>query len=179
MADSKTTELTAITTLTPTDAVIEVVDDLSGTPVSRKMTPANFAKAVTGYTLYGNLGNQNPADATTYYFGHPFQAGLNTTAGNRKIRVPKTGTITRVDISIAVAGTLGSANASVLSLRLNNTTDTTLDSTMDTTAVYTEVVVTGLSVAVTTGAHLELKWVTPTWTTNPTTVSVTCQIWVE
>ena len=57
-----------------------------------------------------------------------------------------------------------------MSFRLNNTTDTTLSSAIVNNASYTVVSVTGLSTAVAVGDYYEIKWVTPTWATNPTGV---------
>jgi len=38
---------------------------------------------------------------------------------------------------------------------------------------------TGLSIAVTAGHYIELKWVTPTWSTNPTSVRYSCMMYVQ
>lgn len=163
-----------------TDAV-EIDDGVN----SEYVTIRNLVKKVTGYTLYGQLNNSAPADATTYYFGSPFTATIlqnwMTTARGAKLFIPKSGTITRVDVGLFIAsgGTLGTTETSTLSLRLNDTTDTTLSAVMNCSARETYYNVTGLSVAVAAGDFIEFKWVTPTWATNPVGVYINCQVWVE
>jgi hypothetical protein len=134
--------------------------------------------ATTGYIIQGNAAQISPADATTYYVGSMFAQTPVTTAGNAKLTIPRTGTITRVDLTIHNAGTTGSNEQSSIYLRLNNTSDTTLSSTLDTSAVTaaTVIAVTGLSIAVSAGDYVELKWVTPTWATNPTNVRLSYMV---
>jgi len=176
---TKVISMTADATPT-TDDLLYVVNDPAGTPTDRKVTLANLSKAVTGYVLYGGWSNASPADATTYYFGQPVMTSIiTTTAATRKIRIPKAGTITRIDTQITVDGTLGTNQLSTLYLRLNNTTDTTLTSAVDFSVLYSEHINTGLSVAVIAGDYVEMKLLAATFATNPTTIRIQCQIWIE
>src|SRR5512138_456804 len=77
-----------------------------------------------GYRLSAFQNAFSPANATTYYFGSSLRATGQTVSTRRKIFVPKAGTIKRADISIVNgAGTVGSAQTSSMSIRLNDTTD--------------------------------------------------------
>lgn len=133
--------------------------------------------AAAGYMLYAACASSTPNDATTYYFGNQFSNVLVTTAQRRKIIVPRSGMITRVDLIIIC--TTGSNEASTISLRLNDTTDTTISSAVDLSTSPFQVSVTSINIPVVEGGFIEMKWVTPTWATNPTTVSITAQIFVE
>lgn len=137
-----------------------------------------------GYILplaFGNGGS--PTDATTYYFGQPSRVIDQTTAGRRRIYVPMDGIITRATIAITnAAGTVGSAETSSLYFRLNNTTDTLLSSAVvnnQASEVTTYINTTGLSIAVVAGDYFEIKWVTPTWATNPTIPAIFVNLFVN
>ncbi len=116
-----------------------------------------------------------PADATTYYIGNSAAPQTTETLTNPS-SVPIAGTV------IAVYGTMrnntnSSNEQSTISLRLNETTDTTISSTLVNNANITSFSVTGLSVAVAAADRLRLKWVTPTWvTTDPANVLIKATI---
>jgi hypothetical protein len=130
-----------------------------------------------GYPLVATSANNTPADSTTYYFGaHPGTA-ITTTAQRRKIFVPCPGTVKRVDLFVTCV--TGSNEQSTVSFRLNDTTDTAITTTLDLSANPAVVNTTGLSIAVAAGDYFEIKWVTPAWVTNPTSVSLTAQVWIE
>jgi hypothetical protein len=130
-----------------------------------------------GYPLTATSANNTPADATTYYFGsHPGTA-LATTAQRRKINIPCPGTVTRIALFITCVA--GSNEQSTMSFRLNDTTDTAITTTLDLSGNPVEVNNNSLGIAVAAGDYFEIKWVTPTWATNPTAVSVTAQVWIE
>lgn len=141
---------------------------------------ANNLPGYQGYTIQMPFAtaNTNPGDATTYYFGNGTNAALVATAtATRRVYIPKEGTIK------AVYGfytqTAGASNEnSTLSLRLNNTTDTTITTTIDNSApnAFSN---TALSIAVVTGDYIEGKWVTPTWATNPTGLGMGMIIYIE
>lgn len=141
------------------------------------------AIATVAYVLYAQGAQFSPADATTYYFGIGRGASPTTTAAQRKIFIPKAGVIKRVDISLHNnAGVAGSGETSTMSLRLNNTTDTTLSAAITATATSGNTSffnITGLAIAVAAGDYFEIKWVTPTWATNPTNLNVDVQVYVE
>lgn len=116
------------------------------------------------------LGNFSPADATVYYIGNPT---LSPTTVNNAFRLPiwRSGVITDAWISRIVTGTTASTENSTFAVRINDTTDHTLSSAVQfNAALPAPVTVTGLSIAVAAGDTWEIKWTTPTWTTNPTGV---------
>jgi hypothetical protein len=131
-----------------------------------------------GYVLTAAAASFDPADGTTYYFGSRHAAVPGTTAVRNIIGIPRAGTITAVSLLVNVAGTLGTSENSTVSLRLNNTSDTTIVSTLDLSGVNYLITV-AVSVAVVTTDFLELKWATPTWVTNPTTVIPCAWIYVS
>ena len=142
--------------------------------------PAGPAGSGLGYALQaGSFANLNPADNTTYYFGCFASIAASTTAARTRCYVPKPGTITSVRVTFWNAGTLSSAQASTLNLRLNNTTDTVVSAAVVNNPVVTTFGDASLSVAVSEGDYFEIKWVTPTWSTNPTNVRMSVVVYIE
>lgn len=143
---------------------------------------ANPSWADPPYTIPIFCATFNPADATTYYMG-AFALAPTTTATSRWLTIPRAGTITRIDIIIFNnGGTQGTNETSTISLRLNNTTDTTITSSFDANDAAGLVSLfnnTALSIAVAEGDHIEIKWVTPTWSTNPTNVAMDIRVYVS
>lgn len=130
-------------------------------------------KLISGvYVIKTGFQNATPADATNYYFGSWENLNFNTTAYERKIYILQAGTIVGADVLFRQ--TAGSSQTSTMSIRLNNTTDTTISSAITNDATETHFSNTSLSIAVTVGNAIEIKWVTPTWTSNPT--AVYCQV---
>jgi hypothetical protein len=113
---------------------------------------------------------QAPADATIYYFGVNAGGISPTTANGRKQTVPFDCTLIAASI-IAINLTATATNeASTLNFRLNNTTDVLLSNTVvfnGAPPVCNSYNTTGLSTNLTAGDTFEIKWTTPTWTTNP------------
>ena len=136
---------------------------------------------VLGYNLYAQLSSvaASPADGTTYYFGSNVVATLNTTAGRARIYIPAAGTIDACYLFLTTTGTLGSSETSTISIRLNNTTDTTVSAAVLANEAVTAFSNNGLSIAVVAGDYIEMKWVTPTWATNPTNVCISAQIHIK
>lgn len=132
-------------------------------------------------TLTGVVTNAGgaPADATTYYFGNDIVTPINTVPDNRRVYIPVTGTIVYARVTFFNTGTLGTAETSTISLRLNNTTDTAISALVTNNALYTNFVNTALTIAVVDGDYFELKWTTPTWVTNPTGVSPRWEILIQ
>lgn len=125
----------------------------------------------TVYTLSNNSGN--PADGATYFLANGSTTIAITASGNAQSRFYATMTcnITIVYGQVRVTGTLGTTENSTLSIRKNNTTDTTVTSTLQLNSATVDFSNTGLSIALAAGDYFELKLATPTWSTNPTTVS--------
>jgi hypothetical protein len=112
----------------------------------------------------------NPADATTYYVGDVFSATPQTTAGITGFYLAKDTTIYAAAAKFLITGT-GSNEASTVYLRVNGTTDYSISAAIDCSSsfsVYSNAFVS--PIAISAGQYVEIKWVTPTWVTNPTGV---------
>lgn len=131
-----------------------------------------LSRDVGAYAVKTGFQNFSPADATTYYFGSWENLGMNTTAYERKIYMVRAGTIVGADVLFRQSA--GSGETSTMSIRLNNTTDTTISAAITNNATETHFSNTGLGITVAVGDAIEIKWVTPTWVTNPT--AVYCQV---
>lgn len=122
--------------------------------------------------LFGH-DSVSPVDSTTYYIGGQFNLSPTTSASDgRRLISPVTGFITQVSISETVGGTLGSSETSTFTI--NNVTQST-SSTITTTATYDSSsslinYILSSPLYVVNGDKLEIRWVTPAWVTNPTTV---------
>lgn len=125
----------------------------------------------TGQLAQGGAAGLNPSSNTTYYFGTLF--GVNPATGDDTpgYYIPQTCTLVSVRGRFTVAGTLGSTENSVLTVRKNGTTDIlTVVSTLQLTAAATEYSSTGNAVALNAGDRVYIKWATPGWVTKPTAV---------
>jgi len=131
-----------------------------------------------GYSEQFGFGQFNPNDAANYYGGGQVQSS-GTTAGVSRIYIPKTGTIKVCYVVFDNAGTLGSSESSTISIRVENTTDYTVSSTVTNDSRPTVFSNTSMSVPVTAGQYIEIKWFTPTWATNPTSVRLSGTIYIE
>lgn len=132
-----------------------------------------------GYSLQVGCGAHSPADATTYYIGGTTMGlAANSTDGNGRIYIAKAGRITKVFLRSFNTGTNGTTEASAMYIRKNSTTDYLLSDTIDTSASV-NVQKTDLSIPVAQGDFIEVKWVCPTWVTNPTNVRWHGNIFVE
>jgi hypothetical protein len=125
-----------------------------------------------GYALQFGGATWNPSDATTYYIGSQLGVAPASNAGFTRIYVPHAGVVVGVYISIVVAGTNGTSETSTISIGVNNSSFTTVSSavTADGGASPTTFSNTALGIAVVAGDYLEIRWVTPTWATNPLSV---------
>lgn len=116
--------------------------------------------------------NVNPSDATTYYIGSRFGTAPSTSEGLSKQYVTASGTITSAYVLINDEGVTGSNETSTMSVRVNGTTDYTISSAITVDGNPLTFSNAAMSVPVVPGDYFEIKWVTPTWATNPTTVRV-------
>lgn len=128
--------------------------------------------------LYGGVAT--PVQNTNYYFGAPVQvstSSMTTTATRRRFYFPSAGTITKAYVTVVNdGGTAGTSETSTLYIRLNNSTDTSISSSIVTnsTGTFNN---TGLSLAVSAGDYIELKWATPTtYSTAPTNIEMSVQL---
>ena len=142
-----------------------------------KFLKGDASWGVTPYCLNAQLTATGPADSTTYYSDYANQ-GV-TTADRVRTYIPQSGTITKCYLSVVTAGTLGTTETSTLSIRLNNTSDTTVTSSLANDALTIGYSNTALSIAVVAGDYIQLKWVTPAWVTNPTNVEISAFIWIS
>lgn len=168
------TKISALTTDTTPDRTADYLPTYDASAIgNKKITIENAG----GYVLEAHFGaSLSPADATTYYFS-PFPTfGLATVAANQKIRVPRAGVVRRIYIEGGC--TAGSAETSTISFRLNDTTDTTITSTAVFNASPFSISNTGLSITLAQGDYFTVKWVTPTWVTNPTGLYMNAKIWI-
>lgn len=129
-----------------------------------------------GYALFVQSPEFDPADSTTYYFG-ALPIAPATTGAERRLHVPRAGTITRVDVT-SYAKTAGSAESVSLYVRKNDTSDT-LVATVSTSANLRYFQASGLSIAVAAGDYIEIKLVCPAWGTNPLSVYFAGNVFVK
>lgn len=148
---------------------ISNADGTAGNP-----TISSTATGAAGYVLFMSNTIGNPVDATVYYIAQASLFNDYTGANNSVTRLycPIAGTITTVYGNFNTSGTLGSNQNATLAVRLNDTTDTTISSTIQLTANNVAFNNTGLSIAVAAGDFISFKFTGPTWSTNPTQVSV-------
>jgi len=114
----------------------------------------------------------SPTDSNTYYIGNLFVLGpLVSSQDSRRVTVQRSGTITDVGIMTTIGGSLGSGELSTFTI--NNVTSGT-SSTITTGATHSgdsNINYTLSSpLTVTKNDKIEVRWVTPVWVTNPTTV---------
>jgi hypothetical protein len=129
-----------------------------------------------GYTLSVQALTSSPADNATIYFGNLPKAPV-TTANISKVYIPRAGTIKRAEI-YCYSGTPGTNQAWSGYVRLNNATDTLIA----TLSVGTNERVfsnSALSIAVVAGDYFEIKFINPTWPTNPATTIFGGYIYIE
>lgn len=131
-----------------------------------------------GYPIQfsGKGATFNPADATTYYIGQGIEP--TSTQQIQRVRIPRTGTIRSVSISFLNLGA-GSAETSSIYFQKNAVTDYLISSSVVNNAVYTEILASTLDIPVVAGDFFEIKWVTPTWVTNPTFVTINGMVYVD
>jgi hypothetical protein len=132
--------------------------------------------------LFFGHDSLSPGDTQTYYIGN----AINLTApisgsDGRRVIMPKTGNIVAVDICQNTGGTLGSSEGSTFTV--NNVTQST-QSTITTSYVYTassaNILYTLSSpLSVTAGDKIEIRWTTPAWVTNPTTIRQQMNVYLE
>ncbi len=110
------------------------------------------------------------------YFGNLPKAPV-TVAATSKVYIPKTGTIKRAEI-YCYSGTAGTNQAWSGYVRLNNATDT-LIATLSVATNERVFSNSALSIAVVAGDYIEIKFINPTWATNPLTTIFGGYIYIE
>lgn len=139
----------------------------------------NIRTSQKSYKTYAlNHAAFNPVDATTYYFGIAFTSNPPTIANIRKKTLKRSGYIKNITFDIITAGVLGSNHDSSMTLRINEVDVLVLTSTLKHTVAYQSLNF-DVDIAVNDDDKIEIKWITPTWGTNPTSVAHTLTVEVE
>lgn len=127
------------------------------------------------FTLRLNtVANAAPADNTTYYSADTGLT-LSTSATFHKKVLAYNCTLIGAEIAAYNITTNASSESSSLYLRVNNSTDITISTSVSlggTVPVCNTYSVTGLNSNISAGDTVNLKWVTPTWATNPTGATI-------
>jgi len=129
------------------------------------------------YVMEAYASSSSPLDETTYYFGFAYDRVLTTIATNSRIYIPKSGNVKAVYLNFIQVS--GSSETSTVYFRLNNSFDTIISSAIVNNASRTYFNNTALNIAVSGGDFFEIKWITPTWATNPTSISCYASIYIE
>jgi hypothetical protein len=129
-----------------------------------------------------HASNVNPADATNYYVG--VADSPSTTSKDASIIIPVTGKIKSIGINSVIYTVLGTSENSTFSVRVLSggingaATETLLTNTYKLNATYISTILTGLNISVNAGDAIEIKWLTPTWATNPTGVRLKFNLFI-
>jgi hypothetical protein len=134
--------------------------------------------------LFFGHDSVSPADTQTYFIGNAINLAATTSGSDsRRVIIPKTGDIVRVDICQNVGGTVQTGTTEYSTFTMNNTTQST-QSTITTTYVYTAS--TGniaydlvSPLPVTVGDKVEIRWTTPAWVIKPTTVRQQMNVYLD
>lgn len=131
-----------------------------------------------GYALqFFSGGTFNPANATTYCIGWT-QGAPTTSCGGKRIHFPRAGTV-KVVYVVFTAGTVGTAETSTVSLQINGGAPVAISSQVNNSTSPSSVSNTAMSTTVNQGDYFEISWTTPTWATQPLTVTVSGTVYVE
>ena len=101
------------------------------------------------------------------------------------IIIPVTGKIKSIGINSVIYTVLGTSENSTFSVRvlsggINGTaTETLLTNTYKLNTTYISTILTGLDIPVNAGDAIEIKWLTPTWATNPTGVRLKFNLFIR
>ncbi len=116
----------------------------------------------------------NPADGGSYFLANGMTTIAIGASGNAVTRFycATSSTITACYGVAYVDGLLGSSGNSTIGIRLNNTTTTNVTTTLLMSSVSNSFSNTGLSISVVAGDYIEFTLDTPTWTSNPTAVTI-------
>lgn len=122
----------------------------------------------------------NPADATTYYFS---RIAPSTTANAHDFSFPYNGIVRSAIFLIGNNTTNGSAELSTINFRnLTQGTSSLITNSLSTVASSTAMAtltVSGLNIPFLSTDAVCFEWVTPTWATNPTGISISIYLEVE
>lgn len=122
----------------------------------------------------------NPADATTYYFSRIVP---NTTASNHGFKFPYNGIVKSATFMIGNNVISGSTETSIINFRnitqsKSSLITNTLTTNGSTTAIISQTI-SGLNISFLSTDSVCFEWITPTWSTNPTSVGISIYLEVE
>ena len=134
--------------------------------------------------LFFGHDSLSPGDTQTYYIGNSINltAPISSSDGRRVI-VPKTGNIIRVDICQTVGGAIATGSTEYSTFTINNVTQST-QSTITTTYLYNTsngniAYDLGTPLSVNVDDKIEIRWTTPAWGVNPTTIRQQMNVYLE
>jgi hypothetical protein len=133
------------------------------------------------FTIRMGVGPVAPADNTTYYLGEGTLT-LSTVATLWDNKMAYACKLVGAQIMANNTTATATAEASTLSVRINNTTDVLLLNTVVFTGApptSTSYTVTGLSQSIAANDEITIKWQTPTWATNPTNAQLVITLFFE
>lgn len=141
-------------------------------------TVASGASVGGGYTLYLQAINSlSPADNTIYYLGMGTATAMDSSEGRDNHIAFKTGIIKGASVHFTEVA--GSSETSSIYVRVNGGTDALISDALVNDSAYTGVTNIAMNQAVTAGQSIQIKWVTPTWATNPAGLKAWATIYIE
>lgn len=115
------------------------------------------------------------SSSTNYLFWGGFGTWGTTDISERRCYIPVAGTITAAYVDFQ-QGVFGTTETSTVSIRLNNTSDTTISSSVQNNTARTVVSNTGLSISVSAGDYISIKWATPSWSFPPGNIRMSATV---
>ena len=135
-------------------------------------------KSLIGYTIIVSNASLNPVDATTYFYGGSFTSAPTSTDNAFRFVYPKTGKIKAVGVSHRIVTTLGTSESCQFGVGVNTTyTNFVTNYTLDVNS--RQILYSGLNIAVTAGDYGNIRFIAPTFATNPVGVLFTFTIYIE
>jgi len=135
-------------------------------------------KAITGYTIIVSNASLNPVDGTTYYYGGSFTSTPTSTDNAFRFVYPKTGKIKAVGVSHRIVTTLGTSESCQLGIGVNTTyTNFVTNYTLDINS--RQILYSSLNISVTAGDYGTIRFIAPTFATNPVGLIFTFTIYIE
>jgi hypothetical protein len=108
-------------------------------------------------------------DADTFYFGSILTLGNGTPANRSKVYFPSNGIITGVVLFVA-NGNIPTTETIEHYVRVNDTTDYLISTEL--WERWTSIKNLNMNVPIATGDYIQIKVVTPTWVTDPTSTNI-------
>ncbi len=143
--------------------------------------PSFSASSITPIGRYITISTTtgNPADGVTYYLnqGGSITGSTSSSLSGTRIYLTQSGEIDAAYGIIRVAGTLGSNQNTTLNVRKNDTTNYAISTTLQLNTANRTFNNTSNFGSFAEGDYIDVTMVCPTWTTNPTTVSVSVTLW--